>query len=165
MARVIREKVLSGYNGNLKTLLVVDKDGKQVPHSNGVFVTAERKFAPVEYGGEAVVAHLTTADDFDKEIYLVDTPIVHYDERKKLEDWVNEGVSRGFQLNDGDYIALTDDLLPAGVKVGDVLIAGAEGKLQKLAEQTAVKIKFHVVEDMGNTVSLAHRAFSLEVEK
>lgn len=169
MARVLREKVLSGYNGNLKTLLVVNAEGKEVPHTNGVLVTVEHKFAPVEFGGEAVLAHLSTAADFNKELFLVDTAVVNYDERRSvsIEDFVNEGVSRGFSLTSGDYFALTEDLLPEDVAVGDVLAAGEEGKLQKLdeANQANAKLKFHVVEDMGNAISLKQKAFSLEVEK
>lgn len=169
MARVLREKVVSGYHGNLKTLYVVDGSGNFVKHTNGVFVTVERKAAPVEMGGEAVVAHLTTATDFDKEIYLVDTPVVIYDERRhvSIEDWVNEGVSRGFSLATGDYVGLTEDLLPADIAVGDVLVAGADGKLQKFdaeAHATA-KIKFYVFEDLGNAISLKQKAFSLEIER
>lgn len=169
MARVLREKVLSGYNGNLKTLYVTDSRGDFVKHTNGVFVTVERKMAPVEQEGEAVVAHLTTETDFDKEIYLVDTPVVIYDENRhvRLEDFVNEGVSRGFSLNTGDYIGLTEDLLPTDVTVGDVLVAGADGKLQKFDEatHTNAKIKFYVFQDLGNAISLKHKAFSLELER
>lgn len=172
MAIVVREKVLSGYNGNMKSLLVVDGSGDPVSHTNGVLVTVSRKFATkgVEFQGELVPAMLTKASDFDKEVFLVDSPVVHYDERSdiKKDDWLNkEGVSRGFALSDGDYIALTADLLPANVAVGNAYVAGADGKLQKMTSPAhdSARIIFHCVEAQGKKVTLKEDAYAFEIER
>lgn len=175
MAIVVRDKVLSGYNGNMKTLMVVDGSNNPLKHTNGVLVTVDRKLADATHGvdfmGEAVPALLTKDVDFDKEVFLVDSPVVHYDERSsiKKDDWENEGVSRGFSLSDGDIISLTEDLLPVTPKVavGKAYVAGKDGKLQEKKTPTHddARLVFHCIEALGKAITLKHDAFSFEIER
>lgn len=165
MAIVRKDKLLAGYNGNLESVIVHDSADKTLEITNGVFVTIGGLLA----GRETKKANLTKVGDHKAEIYLIHNAEVMYDERKyKLADFrIRAGkVARAYRLFDGDIITLTTDLFNGTVKVGDNLIAGANGKLVK--EDTTnkavdAKLYFTVIEDAGFELDVNMGAFAVQV--
>lgn len=166
MAKIVRkDKLLAGYNGNLESVIVHDKDGKEVATSNGVFVVLE---GLIEGEREVRKAVLASEADIAEDVLLIHNPEVMYDERLyKLEDFViEEGkVARAYRLFDGDIITLTTDLFADEVKVGDVLTVKEDGLLGKPADATGAKVLFEVIEDCGNELHHETKAFAVQVKR
>lgn len=163
MGIVRRDKTLAGYNGNIESVVVTDVTGN---YSNGVLVTLHGLADLNKYGREVKEAHLATADAAGEEVLMVISPELMYDEKKELDDFENEeeGIARAYRLYDGDIVTLTADLLPEDVAVGDVLVAGADGKLVE-ATEGAYKVAFEVIEDAGYELTLAQKAFALAIHR
>lgn len=162
MGIVRRDKTLAGYNGNIESVLVVNATAD---YSNGVMVTLGGLADANKYGREVKEARLTTAGE-NGETLMVISPELMYDESLGLEDFVNkeDKIARAYRLFDGDIVSLTVDLLPEGVKVGDHLVAGAEGALE-VATVGAYKVAFEVIEDAGYELSFETKAFALAVKR
>lgn len=160
---VRRDKTLAGYNGNIESVFVVDA-GKD--YDNGTLVTIGGLADTAKLGREVKEAKLTTADTAGEEVLMVITPELMYDEKKTLDQFTNpeEGVARAYRFADGDIVSLTVSGLPSGVKVGDVLVAGADGKLVK-ATEGAYKVAFEVIEDSGYELTSKEKAFALAIKR
>ena len=167
---VWRDKVLSSYNGNIESVLIVKdvkKTGKElesVEAPNGVFV---KLGALAGMGREVKLAELGA--DTDGDALLVASPEVLYESGKELEDFVNEAgkVARAFRLADGDVISLTEDLITGAPAVKDVFIVGTDGKLVKSgagAEEKAV-LQFKVRESAGNELHRTAKAWRFDIVK
>lgn len=160
---VRRDKTLAGYNGNIESVFVVDA-GKD--YDNGTLVTIGGLADTAKFGREVKEAKLTTADTAGEEVLMVITPELMYDEKKTLDQFTNpeEGVARAYRFADGDVVSLTVSGLPSGVAVGDLLVAGAEGKLVAY-ESGAYKVAFEVIEDCGYELTSKEKAFALAIHR
>lgn len=161
-----RDKMLSDYNGNLKSAIVHDASGQPVAITNGVLVTVEKGLMTREHNGrELVKATLATEADKDKELYLVHNPEVMYDEKLLRDDFViAKGMpARLFSLATGDIFTNTVDLFDGTPTVGSVLTVKTNGKLG--ADGADAKIKFVVIEDSGFQLHRSKKAFAVEVER
>ena len=164
---VWRDKVLSSYNGNIESVLIVDdvKAEKPTPKEapNGVFV---KLGALADMGREVKLAELGADEG---EALLVASPEVLYEAGKELEDFVNEegAVARAFRLADGDVITLTQDLLenvPNG-DIGQVFVVGANGRLTSEGAETAKGLRFKVREDAGHELHRKAKAWRFDIVK
>ncbi|HLT85932.1 MAG TPA: hypothetical protein VKZ62_00350 [Georgenia sp.] len=166
MAKIVRkDKLLAGYNGNLESVIVHNKNGEKVATSNGVFVVLE---GLIEGEREVRKAVLASEADIAEDVLLIHNPEVMYDERLyKLEDFVIEKgkVARAYRLFDGDIITLTTDLFADKVDVGDVLTVKEDGLLGKPADATGAKVLFEVIEDCGNELHHETKAFAVQVKR
>lgn len=160
---VRRDKTLAGYNGNIESVFVVDA-GKD--YDNGTLVTIGGLADTAKFGREVKEAKLATADTGSEEVLMVITPELMYDEKKTLDQFTNpeEGVARAYRFADGDVVSLTVSGLPSGVAVGDLLVAGAEGKLVAY-ESGAYKVAFEVIEDCGYELTSKEKAFALAIHR
>lgn len=166
MAKIVRkDKILSGYNGNLESVKVHNSTGTQVSTSNGVFVyldgllSGEREVKKAVLAGEA---------DIGKDVVFIHNSEVMYDERLyKLEDFVIGAgkVARGYRLSDGDIITLTEPLFADTVAVGDKLAVKADGLIGKVADITGAKVVFTVIEDCGQELHYSTKAYAVEVTR
>ena len=166
---VWRDKVLSSYNGNIESVLIV-KDVKKTGEAlervevpNGVFV---KLGALAGMGREVKLAELGA--DTDGDALLVASPEVLYESGKELEDFVNEAgkVARAFRLAEGDVISLTADLItgtPTG-EIGQVFVVSEDGKLVADAEATT-GLRFLVREDAGNELHRKAKAWRFDIVK
>lgn len=167
MAIVRKDKMLAGYNGNLESVILHDKAGKQVESTNGVFVFVE---GLLEGQREVKKGVLADVADVAKDVLLIHNSEVMYDERKyKLADFViEEGkAARAYRLYDGDIITLTKDLFTQTVAVGDKLAVKANGKLGKVTvEQLGnAKVVFEVIENSGYELDIKMEAFAVQVSR
>lgn len=160
---VRRDKTLAGYNGNIESVFVVDA-GKD--YDNGTLVTIGGLADTAKFGREVKEANLTTAETGKEEVLMVITPELMYDEKKTLDEFTNpeEGVARAYRFADGDVVSLTVSGLPADVAVGNVLVAGADGKLVAYASG-AYKVAFEVIEDCGYELTSKEKAFALAIHR
>lgn len=160
---VRRDKTLAGYNGNIESVFVADatKD-----YDNGTLVTIGGLADLAKFGREVKEAKLTTAETGKEEVLMVITPELMYDEKKTLDEFTNpeEGVARAYRFADGDVVSLTVSGLPSGVAVGDILVAGANGKFVK-ATEGAYKVAFEVIEDSGYELTSKEKAFALAIKR
>ncbi|UUV46693.1 capsid stabilizing protein [Bacillus phage vB_BanS-Thrax4] len=162
-----KDILLSGYNGNLESVIVHNGAGVAVETQNGVFVTLG-ELMQVRNPREVHKATLTKAGDHKEEIYFIHNSEVMYDEKKyKLEDFRIEAgkVARAYALATGDIITLTADFFGTAPVVGDKLIAGANGLLVKADATTGAeaKIVFNVIEDSGYELHQKAKAFALKI--
>ena len=163
MAIVQLDKILSGVNGNIESVIVYNEDTYTThlkDYTNGVFITA----GGLEEGNrEAKKA--TLAKGTESDILLVHAPELMYDEKKKLRDFRNkEGQAvRAYRLTSGDIISFTIDLLPDTIAVGGE-IAVKNGKLVAASEVTNPVLVFTVIEDSGNELDILVKAFALQVK-
>lgn len=161
--KVVRKDILlSGYNGNLESVVIHDTAGEEVEATNGVFVTVD---GLLEGQREVVKATLAATADAEEEVLFVHNPEVMYDVRDyKLEDYKIEAgkVSRAYRLNVGDIITMTEDLFAEKVTVGDELAVKKDGLLGKKGA-TEAKVVFEVIEDAGTELHHAAKAFAVKV--
>lgn len=169
MSIVWRDKVLSSYNGNIESVLIVNdveatgEELKEVEAPNGMFV----KLGDLAgMGREVKLAELGAEED--GEALLVSSPEVLYHSGDELDDFVNEAgkVARAFRLAEGDVISLTADLItgtPTG-KIGQVFVVGKDGKLVADAEATT-GLRFLVREDAGNELTRKQKAWRFDIVK
>lgn len=173
MAIVNLDKVLSGVNGNLESVIVYDKDKKQVAdYANGLIVKLE---AYIEaFDTEVAITRVgevhgaTLSADGTGDVLLAHAPELSYDEKVRLRDFKNEAgkVIRGYRLAQGDILSVTDHALGlanhADLKVGDTVIV-TDGKLVK---GTAVEsaLTFAVTADAGYEVDSVEQAWVLQVQ-
>ncbi|AYP68247.1 hypothetical protein PQE75_gp232 [Bacillus phage vB_BcoS-136] len=167
MAIVRKDKMLAGYNGNLESVILHDKEGKAIESTNGVLVFVE---GLMEGQREVVKATLADIADIDKDVLLIHNSEVMYDERLyKLADFrIAEGkVARAYRLYDGDIFTLTADLYAETVAVGDKLVVKADGLLGKgTTEQVdSAKIVFEVFENSGHELDINMEAFAVKVHR
>lgn len=183
MAIVRKDKLKSGYNGNLESVIIFDANDKKVEVTNGVFVTVggllkdtytnESPSGNVSHEvtidhREVKKANLTEAGTGREDVLLVHNGEYMYDERLyKLEDYrIPAGkVARAYYLETGDIITLTEDLFSGTVEVGDVLVAGDKGLLTVAGEGSDALVTFTVIEDSGNELSLTEKAFAVQVTR
>lgn len=167
---VRKDKIESGYNGNLESVIIYNGSDVAVETSNGVFVTIG-DLEKVSNSGEVVKGVLGSEATKGETVVLIHNPEVMYDERLyKLEDYVIEAghVSRGYHLTEGDIITLTEDLFANTVAVGDKLIVHTDGLLGKPAlpaDADDAKVVFKVIEDSGNQLHQTAKAFAVKVIK
>ena len=164
MSIVWRDKVLSSYNGNIESVLIVNGENEPIEVPNGVFVTLGDLA-----GMGREVKYATLGADEDGEALLVSSPEVLYEAGKEIDDFVNEAgkVARAFRLADGDVITLTVDLLenePTG-EVGQVFVVGANGRLTTEGADTATGLRFEVREDAGHELTREQRAWRFDIVK
>lgn len=168
MAILRLDKIHAGATGNIESVVVYADNTYAVAHEdfdNGLFVTLGG-IDENGYGREVHSASPTTAETgLTAEILLVASPEVMYDEKKGLDDFKNlEGeVARAYYLTEGDVITFTDDLLPEGVKVGNKLVAGADGKL--VVGTGEARYAFEVIEDSGKELHITKNAHAFKVLK
>lgn len=168
MSIVWRDKVLSSYNGNIESVLIVDNVDAEKPTpkeaTNGVFVTLG---GLAGQGREVKYAEL--AKDATKDVLLVASPEVMYETGADISEFINEAgeVARAFRLADGDVISLTVDLLAEGSApaVGETFVVGAGGKLVEDTEGTGGVVKFVVREDAGNELHRKTKAWRFDIVK
>jgi hypothetical protein len=166
MAIVRKDRVLSGYNGNLESVIVTNDGSTAVETTNGVFVKLGDLVA-----GEAEVKYGTLAVEADmaEEVLLVHNPEVMADERKyKLADYLIEAgkTARAYRLADGDIITLTADLFDGVPAKGDLLTVKTAGKLgvpTLPADADTAKIAFKVIEDATRELDLNTDSYAVQV--
>lgn len=164
MTLVNLDKVLSGNAGNIESVIVYADNTATVAlpdYTNGLFVGVA---GLAEGHREAKIAFPSAGTE--DEILLVSSPELSYDERLTKEDYKNaEGsVARAYRISLGDVIQLTEDLVPASLEVGDVLVVGTGGKLVKGDAETA-PIAFTVIEGLTNAISLRQKSVALQATK
>ena len=170
MGIVWRDKVLSSYNGNIESVLIVNdveatgKELKSVEAPNGVFVTLG---GLAGMGREVKYAEL--AENATKDVLLVASPEVMYETGADISEFINEAgeVARAFRLADGDVISLTEDLINGVTEtvkpaVGETFVVGTGGKLVKGDEGV---VKFVVREDAGNELHRKTKAWRFDIVK
>lgn len=145
------DKILSGANGNIESVHVYADDNANTDHAefeNGLLVTLG---AQAEDGREVHQAFPTKASDAGDEVLIVVSPELQYDESAMLKDFRNApgAIARAYRLSDGDVITITDNLLPDELSIGDVLVAGEDGKLVPSSGAGDYKVTFKVIEDAG----------------
>ena len=160
---VRRDKTLAGYNGNIESVYVSDA-GKD--YDNGTLITIGGLADEARFGREVKEGKLTTAVTGKDEVLMVITPELMYDEKLTLGDFTNpeDGVARAYRFFDGDIVSLTVGGLPLDVAVGDILVAGADGKLVDY-ESGAYKVAFEVIEDSGYELTSKEKAFALAIHR
>jgi len=94
------------------------------------------------YEREIFVGAAPAANDDLKDIVLVATPEVMYDERKRnLDEFINEAgrACRGYRLHKGDFFSVTKDALDgvAAPAIGNVVELKAGTKLNVAASATS----------------------------
>lgn len=178
MAIVNLDKVLSGANGNLESVVAFDKGNKLVEnYANGLFVDVDGFVQDhnsdwVGRKGEAKYGVVST--DGTKDTVMLHAPELQYDEKKFMRDFKNEAgkIVRGYRLQRGDVLTMTDQAIGISahgdVVVGDTLVV-KDGKLAKVTEplvgETAVtQLKFKVIADAGNTLDIVEKAWTLQVQ-
>lgn len=164
MTLVNLDKVLSGNAGNIESVIVYADNTAAVAlpdYTNGLFVGIA---GLAEGHREAKIAF--PAAGTEDEILLVASPELSYDERLTKEDYKNaEGsVARAYRISLGDVIQLTEDLVPASLVVGDVLVVGTDGKLVK-GDDTTAPVAFTVIEGLTNAISLRQKSVALQATK
>lgn len=90
---------------------------------------------------EVFIGGAVAASDKLKDVVLIATPEVNYDERKRnLENFINEAgkICRGYHLHSNDIFSLTKDALAGAAKpaVGDIVELAAGTKLSVVAAAT-----------------------------
>lgn len=168
MSIVRLDKVHAGARGNIESVVVYEDDTYAVAkdnYANGLFVT----LGPIDesgYGREVHASSPTTADAANGEILLVHAPELSYSVETPISDFVNEAndVVRAYYLTEGDVFTFTDDLLPDGVAVGDVLVAGKDGALVAYATGE-YRYAFEVIENSGNELTMKENAHAVKVVK
>ena len=81
-----------------------------------------------------------TGSEALKDVVLVATPEMMYDERKRnLEEFVNEAgrAARGYRLHNGDIFSVTEEALDGTRAVGNIVELKAGTKLNSAAAATA----------------------------
>ncbi|MEB9470810.1 MULTISPECIES: hypothetical protein [Bacillus cereus group] len=143
MAIVNRDKVLSGYNGNLESVVHTER------MTNGLFVA----LGELE-GGERDLYKVVapSAGNIEtEEFLLVCAPEVMYDERLyRKRDFVIEAgtAARAFRMAKGDVLTLTNDLFDGALpKKGDLVAPATNGsmKLTKTTKETKSTLVFKVI--------------------
>lgn len=173
MAIVNLDKVLSGANGNLESVIVYNKEKAQVADfANGLIVKLEQyieKFDPtVAITRVGEVHGATLSADGTGDVLLVHAPELPYDERILMRDFTNEKgkVVRGYRLAQGDIISVTDPVLGLAkhdaIAVGDTVIV-TDGKLVK-GEAVAGALTFEVTADNGYQVDSQEQSWTLQVK-
>lgn len=139
---VVRTDNLAGTDvrGQLVSIRYMGSDGEtktEIENGNvlkvGALETGER---------EIYIGGVPAAGDALKDIVLVASPEVIYDERKRnLDDYINEAgkAVRGYRLHDGDTFSVTKLALDgkATPAVGDIVELKAGTKLNVAASATA----------------------------
>lgn len=144
MAIVRKDKVLSGYNGNLESVVHTKE------MTNGLFTVLGKKVADSREVHEVVVP--TAENIATEEVLLIHAPEVMYDERKyRLRDFripANQP-ARAYRMSKGDVITLTKDLFVGAVKVGDEVTPAVDGsmKLTKAGKEAKSTLVFEVIEE------------------
>lgn len=171
MVKIIRkDKILSGSNGNLESVIVHNSAGETVETYNGkddvgVFVTVE---GLMEGQRELKKATLASEESAGKEVLLIHNPEYMYDERlNKLEDFlIPEGVAtRAYYLSEGDIITLTEDLFDGDVEVGQTVLPTQNGKLGVREAVEGEKVAFEVIEDSGYELHNRAQAYAVQVKR
>lgn len=144
MPIVNRDKVVSGYNGNMENL-VHDKE-----MVNGLFVAVGPK---VEGERELYKVAAPTKENLaTEEFLLINGPEIMYDERlyRKRDFRIEAGTAvRAYRLAKGDVLTLTNDLFDGVLpKVGEFVVPATNGsmKLTKQAEGVVSTLVFEVVD-------------------
>lgn len=174
MAIVRLDKVLAGANGNIESVIVYTNEETATlkkDFTNGLFVNLGEVNA--EGAGREVHEAYPTAKDGEAEALLVANPELSYDESVALDEYENrQGQAvRAYRLYDGDVITFTEDLLPDGVAVGDVLAPGENGELETAAAGD-YRYVLEVFEDAGYELHLdpldisnSKKAFAMKVKR
>lgn len=96
-----------------------------------------------------------TGNEAMKDIALVASPEVMYDERKRnLDEFVNETgkIARGYHLHNGDFFSVTAEALDGSPSVGNVVELQAGPKLKVVGSATSGKTTIgtiHAIETAG----------------
>lgn len=156
MAIVRKDKLLAGYNGNLESVVLAQNV------TNGVFVVLK---GLVEGQRELRNAELAT-DPTVKEILLVHSDEVMYDEKKKVREFINEAgkACRAYRLFDGDIITFTVDLFNGVPAVGEKCVVGTDGKLTVTEDVSTAKVVFEIIEDCGYELGVEEDDYSYAVQ-
>ena len=178
MTIVNLDKVLSGVNGNLESVVAFNAENALMKdYANGLFVDVKGlvKDSNSEWvgrQGEAKYGVLST--DGTGDVVMLHAPELQYDEKKFMRDFRNEAgkVVRGYRLTKGDTITVTDDVLGLsshdGTTVKTVFIV-KDGKLVQFqtapeATKPAVgQLAFEVIADAGNELDTVEKAWTLQV--
>lgn len=165
MAIVRKDRVVSGYRGNLESVLIHNNAGTEmVKTTNGVFVVLEGLMDGMR---EVQKARLGATADASKEVFLIHNAEVMNDERKyKISDYEIEAgkVARAYPLYDGDIITLTEDLFDGTVAEGDLLAVKADGKLGAGATGEE-KIVFKVIEDATYELDVKMKSYAIRITR
>lgn len=165
MTIVRKDRVNSGYNGNLESVKIHNNAGTaMVESTNGVFVVVE---SLMDGQREVKKARLAGKADAGLDVQLVHNAEVMYDERLfKIADYKIKAdkVARTYPLINGDIVTLTTNLFVGTVAVGDKLVVHTDGKLGKDATALATaKVVFEVIEDSGYELHETMGAFAVQV--
>lgn len=176
---VRKDKIASGYNGNLESLVIKNSKNELVEVPNGVFATVTNKLYQKDgfFSGEAFEGVLAgSADAETADVLLVDGKHYEYDERIQKDDYkYRKGeVARGYRLTSGDIISLTEDLLVIGgtpeakelPAIGEVWAVHTDGKLGKhvpSVEGAKPVVSFVVIEACGRELTHRNDAWAFQV--
>lgn len=167
MALVNLDKIRSGAVGNLESVIV---------YTDETFTTLHEDFANgllVELGGyvdgkrEVRKAYPVKDSAAGKEVLLIATPELDYDERLNKEQFVNKKgqIARAFYLAEGDVFQITvAPYLTNPVK--DEVFIGKNGKYVKADAALAVgQIGFLVAEAPSKAISAKEDSVALIVQR
>ncbi len=173
MAIVNLDKVLSGVNGNLESIVAYDSGANLVKdYANGLFVDVDVLLpdsAGKWTGRKGEVKKGVISTDGTKDTVMLHAPELQYDERRFLRDFKNEEgkVVRGYRLQRGDILTMTDTAITVGshgdLAVGNTLTV-KNGRLAKEDSPKAGQLTLKVIEDAGNTLDRVEKAWTLQVQ-
>lgn len=173
MAIVNLDKVLSGANGNLESVVAFDSGQTLTKnYANGLFVdidgfVKDKKSDWVGRSGEAKYGVVST--DGTKDTVMLHAPEVQYDEKLFMRDFKNEEgkIVRGYRLQRGDILTMTDQAITVAshgdLAVGNTLTV-KNGRLAKEDAPKAGQLTLKVIADAGNTIDRVEKAWTLQVQ-
>lgn len=177
MAIVNLDKVLSGANGNLESVVAYESKTKQVDaYGNGLFVelkglvgTYDSKFTG--RAGEAKAGQISA--DGAGDVVMLHAPELQYDEKKLMREFKNEAgkVVRGYRIAKGDILTMTDEAMGltthGDITVGDILevkngrlakfVAGGDG-----SPTAPAGLAFAVLADADNEIDTVEKAWTIQ---
>lgn len=178
MAIVNLDKVLSGVNGNLESVVAFDATNKLVEnYANGLFVDVDG-FVEAKYpewtGRTGEAKHGVVSVDGTADTVMLHAPELQYDEKLFMRDFKNEAgkVVRGYRLQRGDVLTMTDQAI--GLSAHDAITTTSilvvkNGKLAQFEAQEGAtqpkegQLAFKVLADAGNELDIVEKAWTIQV--
>lgn len=179
MAIVNLDKVLSGANGNLESVVAFDAENKLVKdYANGLFVDVDgfvQDHNSDWVGRKGEAKYGVVSAEGKKDTVMLHAPELQYDEKLFMRDFKNEAgkIVRGYRLQRGDVLTMTDQAI--GLSSHDNIIVGTvmvvkDGKLVQFQSQPDAttpavgQLSFKVIADAGNTLDIVEKAWTLQVQ-
>lgn len=177
MAIVNLDKVLSGVNGNIESVVAYKSKTEKVDaYGNGLFVELVGLVGGYDStftgrAGEAKAGQVSA--DGSGDVVMLHAPELQYDEKKLMREFKNEAgkVVRGYRIATGDILTMTDEAIGLTshdeIAVGDILEV-KNGRLAKFVAggddtpQEPAGVSFTVLADAGNEIDTVEKAWTIQ---